>query len=411
MLIRMKTKSGMSLEQIQAFMEGNEGVEWSAPERSEIYGWTKQILIEHEYHLLGREGKGLIRCLIAKVTGRSRAQSTRMIGQYLATGEVGSSRGKGRLFKGKYTGGDIALLAKVDQAHGQMSGPATRAILMRGYYEFGDVEYERLSEISSAHIYNLRQSKGYREQRQVQEKTRAVGVAIGERRKPNPRGLPGYLRIDTVHQGDRDGIKGVYHINAVDEVTQWQVVVAVPRIAEVWVKPALEWLLAQFPFIIRGFHSDNGSEYINRMVEKLLRSLGIEQTKSRAGHCGDNGLAEARNGAVVRKQMGYEYIAGEEAERVSGFYREYLNPYLNFHRPCAVPEIETDSKGKKRRRYRWYATPWEILRQLPRRCLRDGVTMQELERQAGRESDTQAAVRMRAARELLFAEIDERREA
>src|SRR5260370_13906968 len=107
--------------------------------------------------------------------------------------------------------------------------------------------------------------------------------------------------------------------------------------------------------------------------------------------------------------MGYEYIAAEEAERISGFYEQYLNPYLNFHRPCAVPEIETDAKGKKRRHYRWYATPWEILRQLPKRCLREGLTMPELERQAGRESDTQAAARMQTAPARLFEEIEERR--
>ena len=41
---------------------------------------------------------------------------------------------------------------------------------------------------------------------------------LGERRQPQPNGLPGYLRVDTVHQGDLDGVKGVYHINAVDEV-------------------------------------------------------------------------------------------------------------------------------------------------------------------------------------------------
>ena len=107
-------------------------------------------------------------------------------------------------------------------------------------------------------------------------------------------GRPGYLRIDTVHQGDQDGVKGVYHINAVDEVTQWQVVGAVAQISEAYLLPVLEAMLAQFPFRIRGFHSDNGSEFINHMVAKLLNKLLIEQTKSRPRHSNDNGLAEAR---------------------------------------------------------------------------------------------------------------------
>ena len=200
----------------------------------------------------------------------------------------------------------------------------------------------------------------------------------------------------------------MYHINAVDEVTQWEVVVAVPHISEAWLIPALEAMLRQYPFRIRGFHSDNGSEFINYMVKGLLEKLLIEQTKSRAGHSGDNALVEAKNGAVVRKHMGFEHIAAAEAEAVNQFHEQFLNPYLNFHRPCGVPEVKIDEKGRKRRRYHWYATPWEILRQLPDRCLREDLTMEELERQAGQESDTQSAARMQAAKRQLFEDIERR---
>jgi transposase InsO family protein len=51
-------------------------------------------------------------------------------------------------------------------------------------------------------------------------------------------------------------------------------------------------LLDAFPFVIKGFHSDNGSEYINKRVAKLLEKLLIEFTKSRARHTNDNALAE-----------------------------------------------------------------------------------------------------------------------
>jgi hypothetical protein len=88
----------------------------------------------------------------------------------------------------------------------------------------------------------------------VLTKTRPTPAALGERR-PEPEGRAGYLRIDTVHQGDRNGVKGVYHINAVDEVTQWQIVGATPHISEAWLKPVLESMLEQFPFHIRGSHS------------------------------------------------------------------------------------------------------------------------------------------------------------
>jgi hypothetical protein len=253
----------------------------------------------------------------------------------------------------------------------------------------------------------MRKSAAYRKRRIAYQKTRPTQVAIGERRKPTPEGKPGYLRIDSVHQGDLDGVKGVYHIDAVDEVTQWQVIGAAAQISEMWLIPVLEAMLEQFPFRILGFHSDNGSEFINHTVAELLNKLLIEQTKSRPRRSNDNGLVEAKNGAVIRKLMGYGHIEAKHAEAIGAFYKETLNPYLNFHRPCAVPEIIVDAKGKQRRSYRWYATPWEILRQLPdlARHLRPELTSSELERRAKEQSDTQAATSMQVAKRKLFARI------
>jgi hypothetical protein len=133
----------------------------------------------------------------------------------------------------------------------------------------------------------------------------------------------------------------------------------------------------------------------------------VEQTKSRPRHSNDNGLVESKNGAVIRKHMGYEHIHASHAEAIEGFYEQYFNPYLNYHRPCGVPEVVTNAKGKQRRVYRWYATPWEILRQLPdlARHLKSGLTQAGLEQLAGVESDTAAALRMQAAKAKLFAGI------
>jgi transposase InsO family protein len=238
-------------------------------------------------------------------------------------------------------------------------------------------------------------------------------VSIGERRRPEPNGRPGYLRVDTVHQGDLDGSKGVYHINAVDEVTQWEVVGAVAQISEAYLLPVLIAMLEQFPFRILGFHSDNGSEFINHRVAELLNKLLIEQTKSRPRHSNDNGLAETKNGAVVRKHMGYTHIAAPHAAAIETFYEEHFNEYLNYHRPCGVPERVISAKGKEKMIYRWYATPWEILRQLPDLAthLKDGVTVEKLEAQARAMSDTMAAEEMQKAKQKLFNGIQRRRTA
>ena len=407
----MKNGEHQSLEQMRAFLEGNEDVGFKAPIRKQLYEWTQATLCAQGYGTLHRKDKGLVKQYISKVTGLSRAQATRLIAQYAASGIVQVRRGRGKRYTVYYTAADVALLAEVDEAHETLSGPATRKLLYRGYYEFADTRYERLADISSAHIYNLRKLRSYRERLMVFTRTRPTPVSIGQRRKPEPGGRSGYVRVDTVHQGDLDGVKGVYHINLVDEVTQWEIVGAVERISESYLAPLLQRLLKQFPFRILGFHSDNGSEFINHTVAGILNKLLIEQTKSRPRKSNDNGLVESKNGGVIRKHMGFDHIGSEHADSINAFYEAHFNPYLNFHRPCAVPELKQDQKGKTVRVYRWYATPWEILRQLPgiASCLKDDVTIEQMEKLAGADSDTGAAIKMREAKRKLFAGFEERR--
>jgi len=409
----MENTEKLSLEQIRAFLRASQEVRFEATRRNEIYEWMTRTICYQEYWKQKRTTKGLLRQYIAMITGLSRAQVTRLIARYKEDGQVQERGYRRNRFEKHYRAADIELLGTVDEAHGTLSGPATQKILYRGFYEYGDESYRRLAAISVPHIYNLRKSRAYRKRRIACQKTRPVQRAIGERRKPTPEGKPGYLRIDTVHQGDLDGVKGVYYLNAVDEVTQWQVIEATSQISETWLIPVLEAMLEQFPFRILSFHSDNGSEFINRTVAGLLNKLLVEQTKSRPRRCNDNGLVEAKNGAVIRKLMGYGHIAAEHAEAIGAFYKEELNPYLNFHRPCGVPETIEKAKGKRRRIYRWYATPREILRQLPdlARHLRPEVSQAELERKANAQSDTQAAANMQVAKRKLFARILRRRTA
>jgi len=413
LIVSMKNGERLSLDQIRTFLAASEEFRFEANNREEIYGWVTRTLVEQEYGVQKREAKGLLRRYVRKMTGLSRAQVTRLIGQYLESGTVKERSYRRNRFARQYGAADVELLAAVDEAHETLSGPATQKILHREFHDYGEERYERLAGISAPHIYNLRKSRAYRERKMVFQKTRPVKVTIGERRRPDPQGRPGFLRIDTVHQGDLDGVKGVYHVNAVDEVTQWQVVGATAYISEAWLMPVLEAILRQFPFQILGFHSDNGSEFINHTVAELLNKLLVEQTKSRPRHSNDNGLVEAKNGAVIRKHMGYGHIESRHAEAIGEFFEQHLNPYLNYHRPCGVPEVVTNAKGKQRRVYRWYATPWEILRQLPdlARYLRAGTTPADLEELAGAESDTAAARRMQEAKRKLFAEIQKKRTA
>src|SRR5271170_5773326 len=375
---------------MRRFVAASEEIRFESKNRQQRYSWVERVLVQQEYARQGKAGRGLLRRYVEKMTGLSRAQVTRLIQRYTSSGRVEATVYRRHRFAPRYTRADIELLASVDEAHETLSGPATRRILEREVQLYGKQEYARLTAISVAHLYNLRRSQGYR-----------------ERRLPDPQGQPGYLRLDTVHQGDQPTAKGVYHINAVDEVTQWQIAGSTPRISELYLEPVLKAMLRQFPFSIKGFHTDNGSEFINRTVAALLNKLLIEQTKSRPRRSNDNGLVETKNGAVIRKHMGYGYIDAGHAESINSFYREYLNPYLNYHRPCAQADVDIDEKGRKRVRYKRYQTPLETLLSLDKAAqyLRQGLSINALKRIAGALSDTDAARRMQQAKSKLFEKL------
>lgn len=408
----LQTAGLQTLAQVRAFVEGNEPVSFTLTDRTAAHLWMTDTLKRFRYPHCARTDKGLLRRYLAKVTGLSRAQLTRAITLFCRAGVIEDRRRvPAKPFARRYTAEDIRLLAETDALHGTFSGPATRKLCERVHQVFGDARFERLARIAGGHLYNLRQHKTYRTQRGSFDKTRPVHVQIGERRKPEPQGKPGYLRIDSVHQGDLDGIKGLYLINAVDEVTQFQAVFATAKISEHFLVPVLTQLLNSFPFTIQGFHTDNGSESINKKVAKLLEKLRIEQTKSRARKTNDDALVESKNGSTVRKHLGYSHIPGRFAEAVNRFTSGILTEYLNFHRPCHFPTESVDAKAKLRKHYRYQdmMTPYEKWKSLPQvsEYLKPGITFQPLDAIANRYSDNEDAQRLNQARAELFQLINQ----
>ena len=407
MTIQMEDPEEMNLEQMKALVESSRAVRFSIQGREALYRLLVRVLKNQRYAELRREQRGIVRRFLAKVTGRSRAQITRLINQWMEVRTIEAKRPSRRRFPIRYTDEDARLLAEVDAAHEELAGPAVRRILRREFEVFSRQEYERLAEISVSHLYNLRRSTAYRKVRVRVEHTRASKVNIGERRKPQPFGRPGFLRVDTVHQGSQDGRPGLYHINAVDTVTQWQVVGCVETICERHLLPVLEAMLHQIPFVIRGFHCDNGSEFINYQVAGLLEKLRVEFTKSRAYRTTDNALVEGKNGAVIRKHIGHGPIAAEHAEAFQKFFTAHLNPYLNFHRPCGFAKIRALPHGRRKRTYPAddYRTPFEKLTSLAKweSFLKPGLEAGHLHRAAQTLSDTEAARKMQKAKLALLA--------
>ena len=397
MIVQLDTHRLQTLGQVREFLDGSQEIDLRPQTRTEAYAFVAETVQRFDYAGRSKADKGLLHRFLTKATDLSRAQVTRLLRQYRTTGEVIDRRGAPRQpFPRRYTPTDIGRLAELDALHGTLSGPTTRKLCARAFHRFGDPRFERLAAISNGHLYNLRHSITYQRRRgTVPAPTRSVQIAIGERRRPQPFGQPGHVRVDTVHQGDLDGVKGLYHLNLVDEVTQFQFIGSVEYIQAACLKPVLEALLRAFPFILHGFHADNGSEFINRDVAALLEAMHIDAfTKSRARRCTDNALVESKNGSVIRKHLGYGHIPNRYAERVHAFNQQFLSPYLNFHRPCFFPSEEVDAKGRVRKRYRDadIMTPYEKLKSLPNAaaCLKPGTTFAELDAAASATSDNEA---------------------
>jgi hypothetical protein len=404
MTITMNDDSVADVAQLAGIVRAESAVRFSGKSRAETYAWVEATLTRFRYFGESKENKGVIARYLVLMTGLRRSRIDKLIRRKRETGKVLPAKRTQHSFPTKYTADDVALLAEVMKAHHYPNGKAAVAGMKDMYGIYGDQRFVRLQKLSVAHLYNLKGRRQYQTATLDYGHTRPTAVPIGTRKKPEPFGKPGFLRVDSVHQGDLDREKGVYHINLVDEMTQMEVLVSVEGISEWFLRSALETALASFPFRILNFHSDNGSEYINKAVARLLRKLLIDQTKSRSRQTNDNALVEGKNAAVVRKWMGYAHIPKANAETINAFYAKFLNPYLNFHRHCAYPTDYVDAKGKVRKKYEIYLTPIQKLVAIPdaEQYLRPGVTKESLEKEAMRLTHLAAAQEVQAEKYKLF---------
>lgn len=397
-----------SIEQVQIFLNTNKslGVKYEIPLIRDKYEFIKRIKWSIKFVSLNKKEKHLVFSYLKIFTGYSKSHLKRLMQRAIKGTLVYNPSRKRNKFAQTYFSTDIALLIKTDVLHNCLSGEATKKILVREYNKFGKNDYATISRISISHIYNIRKSNNQYNSSEAKflARTKATNINIGIRKKPEPNGKPGYLRVDTVHQGDYLGKKGVYHINIVDEVTQYEMIGTVPRITEKYLKPVVKILLGLFPFVIFEFHADNGSEYINGHTVRLLNKLHIELTKSRSRHSNDNALVESKNGSIIRKFYGRNYIAKKWANKINLFNKKYLNPYLNYHRPCGFAEDIIDSKGKIRKKYNEWMTPYEKLKSLPNaeQYLKPGISFDELDKIAYAESDNEFAEIMAKEKRKLF---------
>lgn len=400
MQITMDDSRITSITQLKEFLKGSQKVVVSLDESAleEKYAFIEKTVKQFSYGKLSRKDKRIVILYLRKITGYKHTQLFRLI-QRAEKGNLTKQIYKRVKPHRIYTSFDIKLLEKTDELHLRLSEGATKAILVREYEMFNKKEYQTISHVSHAHITNLRHADIYRSF--WINHTKARQIQIGVTKPPENFGRPGSIRIDSVSQKD------VYHINSVDEITQWEIVFCIAQLSEACMIPALQEIFDQYPFTIFNFHSDRGHETINYQVAAMLERLLIKQTKSRSYHSNDNALAETKNGSVVRKNMGWQHINQEFVNEINHYYKNFFNPYLNYHRPCGYPTIETDDKGKKKKVYLLYQPPYEALKRIVggRKFLKHGQTFEKLDTIAYQHSDNEFAAIMREEERKLFQKI------
>ena len=126
---------------------------------------------------LPKKDKGIVIRYLIKMTSNSRQQLTRLIQKYTKTGKINWMPCRSNGFAKKYSSQDITLLAKTNALHETPCGQAVKKICERAFTAFDDDNYQRLSELSISHLYNLRDSVCYKKQRRTFTTTQARKAA------------------------------------------------------------------------------------------------------------------------------------------------------------------------------------------------------------------------------------------
>jgi hypothetical protein len=365
------------------------------------YNIISNTLFRFRYDKLVKKEKNILKLYLKMITNYSDGNINKLISKWKVKGEIVVKERTQNTFPRKYFVEDIYRLVEVSNLYNNQNAKALIIIFKNMYGLYGDERFVRLKDISASHIYNLKKTNIFKSNTLLYTKTSPSRVDVGLRVKPENAGKPGYLRVDSVHQGDLDKVKGVYHITIVDEVTQVTFLDCVPFIREEYMLIVLKDLIKMFPFPVINFHSDNGSEYINYSVSKILTELNISQTKSRPRQSGDNGLVESKNGSIVRKQMGYMHIPSRHAYKINEFYKKYLNDFNNYHRVSGYATDTVDKRGKVKKVYDIYQTPIDKLLSLNLPF----VDNQKLKKKQLEYTHLEHALLVKEAKSKLFKEI------
>jgi hypothetical protein len=171
---------------------------------------------------------------------------------------------------------------------------------------------------------------------------------------------PGFCEVDLVaHGGTSVAGAFVQTLVMVDIATGWTECLPLVVREGALVVAAIERAHSLFPWLLRGLDFDNDSAFMNDLVVPWCRARGIEVTRSRAYKKNDQAFVEQKNGAIVRRLIGYGRFEGSEAARALARLFAAARLHVNFFQPSFKLKEKRREGAKVIKRYHMPATPYE----------------------------------------------------
>jgi hypothetical protein len=327
-------------------------------------------VVMKRYRSAKRTDKGRILDELCATTGWHRKHAVRALRQHetVAPGQVAASRERRRIYGATTKDALTALWEASDRVCGKrlkvMIPTLLPALEQHGRLNLGKSDRDRVLAISAATIDRL---LGDVKVAASGGKRRRAGFYSAIRREVPIRTFndwknppPGFCEVDMVaHGGTSVAGSFIQTLTMVDVATGWTECLPLVTRDGSLVVEAMKHVRSLFPWLLRGVDFDNDSAFMNDVVVPWCREQKLEVTRSRAYKKNDQAFVEQKNGAVVRRLMGYGRFDGVETARVMARLYAAARLYVNFFQPSFKLREKRREGAKVIKRYHPPSTPCE----------------------------------------------------
>jgi Integrase core domain len=324
--------------------------------------------VAERYRSARRTDKGRILDELCATTGWHRKHAVRALRQRETPNGIQATRERRRRYGATIKDALTALWEASDRVCGKrlkvMIPTLLPALEQHGRLKLGKGDRDRVLAVSAATIdrmlgdVKIAASGGRR---------RRAGFYSAIRREVPIRTFndwnsppPGFCEVDMVaHGGTSVAGSFIQTLTMVDVATGWTECLPLVTRDGSLVVEAMKHVQSLFPWLLRGVDFDNDSAFMNDTVVPWCREQKLEVTRSRAYKKNDQAFVEQKNGAVVRRLMGYGRFEGLETARVMGRLYAAARLYVNFFQPSFKLKEKRREGAKVIKRYHAPSTPYE----------------------------------------------------